>query len=200
MRCPGEEADHLPVQCSGHCLLYPAETSNVTASCNWWPPHHEAWGEACMSWAYALWKMTVTRSIPYTWYMHHSHTDRTYSHHWRQQSAIPLSSSHTRVAVLGGGSLARGTCDLSPAASREFPMVLGDTVGATCVQISSLDAVQACTVCQSWHASVLRGRPELGLQVCECSTDHWYIVSNLCSNTSTCPSRFSQAYNATPFK
>ena len=33
------------------------------------------------------------------------HTDRTYSHHWRQQSAIPLSSRlfhDTGVAVLGG--------------------------------------------------------------------------------------------------
>ena len=25
------------MQCCGHCLLYPAETPNVTASCNWWP-------------------------------------------------------------------------------------------------------------------------------------------------------------------
>ena len=28
------------------------------------PPHHEAWGGACVSWANALWKMTLTRSTP----------------------------------------------------------------------------------------------------------------------------------------
>ena len=36
---------------------------------------------------------------------HHSHTDRTYSHHLRQQSAIPLSTRllhDTRVAKFGG--------------------------------------------------------------------------------------------------
>ena len=39
--------------------------------------------------------------------------------------------------------MAVGRRYLSPAASRRFPMVLGDTPGATCAQISSLDAVQA---------------------------------------------------------
>ena len=37
-------------------------------------------------------------------YVHHLHTDRTYSYHLRQQSAIPLSSRlfhDTRVSVLG---------------------------------------------------------------------------------------------------
>ena len=29
-------------------------------------------------------------------YVHHSHTDKNYSHHWRQQSAIPLSSRLSR--------------------------------------------------------------------------------------------------------
>ena len=38
-------------------------------------------------------------------------------------------------------SLAKGTHDLSPAASRRFPTVLGDTAGATCAQISSPEAV-----------------------------------------------------------
>ena len=51
-----------------HCLLYPAETSNLTASYNWWlPPHHEAWDRACVSWVNALQKMALTRSTPYTW-------------------------------------------------------------------------------------------------------------------------------------
>ena len=44
------------------------------------------------------------------------------------------------------GSLVRGTHDLSHAASRRFPMILGDTTDATCAQISSLDTVQAATV------------------------------------------------------
>ena len=42
---------------------------------------------------------------PYTRTSHHSHTDRTYSHHCRQQNAISLSSRlfhDIRVAVLGG--------------------------------------------------------------------------------------------------
>ena len=44
-------------------------------------------------------------------------------------------------AVGVSGSLAKGVSDLSPAASRWFPLVLGDTAGATCARISSLDAV-----------------------------------------------------------
>ena len=38
-------------------------------------------------------------------YVHHAHADKIYSHHWRQQSAFPLSNQlfqETRVAVLGG--------------------------------------------------------------------------------------------------
>ena len=56
-------------------------------------------------------------------YVHHLHTDRTYPHHWKQQSAIPLLSQlfhDTRVAMFGSGSLARGTRNMSPAASRWF--------------------------------------------------------------------------------
>ena len=41
------------------------------------------------------------------------------------------------------GNLARGTRDLSHPASRQFPMVLGDTVGATCARISSRNAATA---------------------------------------------------------
>ena len=125
-------------------------------------------------------------------YVHHSHTDRTYSHHWRQQSTILLSSwlfHNTRVAMLGvSSSLARGTCDLSPTASRRFPMVLGDTAGATCARISSLDAVwmatAACTMRRSWHSSVQRSHSEPGLWMWECSTGHcwkqWHTTNTLC--------------------
>ena len=71
------------------------------------------------------------------------------------------------------GSLARGKRDLSPAASRRFPRVLGDTVGATCARISSLyTATDARTMRRSWRASVLLGSPESGLRVWECSADH----------------------------
>ena len=56
-------------------------------------------------------------------------------------------------------SLIRGTRDLSAAASRRFPMILGDTAGATYARISSLYAVQEVTATrtmrQSWLASVL---------------------------------------------
>ena len=73
-------------------------------------------------------------------------------------------------------SLDRGTRDVSPATSRRFPMVLGDTEGATLSRISSLDAVWAAkpsrTMHRSWCASILHGRPEPGLWVWEYSTDN----------------------------
>ena len=47
------------------------------------------------------------------------------------------------------GSLAKGTSNLSPAASRQFQMVLGDTAGATCALISSLNAVQSVTTART---------------------------------------------------
>ena len=76
------------------------------------------------------------------------------------------------------GSLARGTSVLSSTASRQFPMVLGDTVGATCARISSLDAVRTVTAAHtmswSWCASVLYGRPEPSLRMWECSTGHYW--------------------------
>ena len=108
------------------------------------------------------------------------------------------------------GSLARGTRDLSSAANRLFPKVLCDTADATCAQISSLDAVwvatTARTMCSSWRSSVPRGRPEPGLRLWECSTDHCWkqrhtTTNTLCPKYSTirrCLSNFPYAYNATP--
>ena len=85
-------------------------------------------------------------------------------------------SSHVWRCHGVSGSQVRGTCDLSPAASRRFPLVPGNTVGATCTWISSLNAVWAATAArkmhQSWCVSVLRGRPESGLRIWECSTDY----------------------------
>ena len=54
-------------------------------------------------------------------------------------------------------------------------MVLGDTAGATNATISSLDTVRAASAVRTMRrflrVSALRGRPEPGLQVWECSTD-----------------------------
>ena len=79
-------------------------------------------------------------------YVHNSHTDRTNYHHWRRG---------WRCRGVTGG-LSRGTLDLSPATRRRFPMVLGDTVGATCALISSLDRA---TAVRTMRTSVLRGHP-----------------------------------------
>ena len=127
-------------------------------------------------------------------YMHHLHTDRTYSYHWRQKSAIPLFSQlfqDTRVAVLSvSGSLATGTRDLSPATSRWFLMVLGGTAGAKCAWISSLDAVRATTIARTMLSS-RTWSTGMGMLM-KAATHHWYIVSNMCSNLSICPSSFPQ--------
>ena len=159
--------------CSGHCLLYPAETQNMTVSCN-----HEAWGVACVSWQNALQKMTLTRSIPSLAHRQNLllSLKTTECHSTLKLTLSRHQSSHAWRSHGVSGSLAKGTCDPSPAASRQFPMVLDDTAGATCAQISSLDAVWAatadCTMRRSWCASILYGRPEPGLQVWECSTNH----------------------------
>ena len=104
------------------------------------------------------------------------------------------------------GSQARDTRDLSPAASRQFPTVLGDTIYATCARISSLDVVKAATtartmtcICttrpsRTWSAGVAM------FHRLKAATHHRHIVSNMCSNPSICSFSFPQAYNATPVK
>ena len=109
------------------------------------------------------------------------------------------------------GSLAIGTRDLSLAASRRFPMVLGDTAGATCFRISSLDAVRAATVLARYVDLHLR-RYYAAVQnlVCGCGnvsqitsersdTPPIYCAQHV-QQTSICPSSFPQAYSATSFK
>ena len=109
------------------------------------------------------------------------------------------------------GSLARGTRNLSPAASRLYPMVLDDTAGATCARISSFmlfgrhhcshNASILMCVCimqpfRTWSTGVgMSHRPLL-----KAATHHRYTVPNMCSNPSICPSSFPQAYNVTPFR
>ena len=87
------------------------------------PKLHEAWDEACLC---VMGKCTPEDDTHQVYtvhmYVHHSHTDRTYSHHWRQQSAIPLSSQ-----------------------------IFHDTPGATCAWISFLDAVRVATTARIMH-------------------------------------------------
>ena len=86
-------------------------------------------------------------------YVHHTHTLITED----KQRPIPLSSRlvhDTGVTVLGGvvvGWLKAHV--MSPAASRLFPIVLGDTAGATCARISSLDAVPVDTAARTMRRS-----------------------------------------------
>ena len=54
------------MQCIGHCLFYPAETPNVAATCNWWPPHHDIWDVVRVWWMNILRKLALNRSTPYT--------------------------------------------------------------------------------------------------------------------------------------
>ena len=127
VRCPAEKHSTFlskkwqHVQCSRHCLLYPAETPNVTASSNWCPPHHDSWGGGLCVVGESILEDDAHQVYAISVYVHHSHTDRTCSHHWRQQSAIPPFTRHqsSRAWWCRGvsGSLARGTRDLSPAAS-----------------------------------------------------------------------------------
>ena len=67
----------LTTWCSGHCLLYSAETPTLTASCNTTKPEVEP----------------VCRGRMYYGRWRSPGLGRTFAHrHWRQQSAIPLSS------------------------------------------------------------------------------------------------------------
>ena len=94
---------YQPVQCSGHCLLYTAETPNVTTSCNWWPPHHEAWGGVCVSWANAFGNMTLSRLTPYTCTsITCIQTESTLTEDNRAPFLLNRIFHDTRVDVLGG--------------------------------------------------------------------------------------------------
>ena len=116
-------------------------------------------------------------------YVHHSHTDRTYSHNWRQQSAIPLSSHlfyDTRVAKLGDVVV-----EVVAWPEAHVIWVLLQTDGfqwsSVTQQVQHVPGFlprilfrRPLLLAQSrvWCASVLRSRSEPGLWVWECSTDH----------------------------
>ena len=103
------------------------------------PPHHEAWGGTCVLWVNALQKMTFARSTLYLCMpIQTEPTLITEDNRMPFHSPVDLlqhQSSHAWWCRGVSGSLARGTHDLTPAASRQFPVVLGDTAGATCARV-----------------------------------------------------------------
>ena len=137
-----------------------------------------------MLWINALRKMIPTRSMPHTCTsILRIKTEPTLiAEGYRASFQSPVAtlsrhqSSHAWRCCGVSGSKAKGISDLSPSPSRRFPMVLGQTAGATCFRISSRNALLAATAARtmrrSCRASVLHGRPESGLWVWECSTDH----------------------------
>ena len=82
----------------------------------------------------------------------------------------------------------------------------------TCARICSLEAARATTACphnESIFTCICTTRPSstwcrgVGMfhrPLLKAATHHRYTVPNNCSNPPICPSRFPQAYNATPFK
>ena len=84
------------------------------------------------------------------------------------------------------------------------PIVLDDTAGATCARISSVGAVWVDTAVQCINVHLYYAAFQN--LVCRCgpllkaATHHQYIVPNMCSNPSICPSSLPLAYNATLFK
>ena len=206
------------MQYSGNCLLYPAVTPNVAASCNWGLPHHEAWGGACVSWTNVLRTMTLTWFTPYTCMsiarIETKPTLITEDNRAPFHSPIDSLWHHSSRACRDvSDSLTRGIRDQSPAACRRFPMVFGDIAGAIFAPNSFRDAFYGghrCLHNTSILACVCTTRPSrtwstgVGMfhtSLLEEATHHWYILPNImCSNTSIWPFRFLQAYNTTPFK
>ena len=165
--------------------------------------------------ANALQKMMITMS---TLYVYHSHTDRTYSHHWRQKRAITLSSRlflNTRVVVLVSVMV---EVVAWPEAHRIWVLLQADSSQWLLVakqvqhvprflpwmllrqplllaQYVDLDVRLYC-LSRTWSMGVgMCHRPLL-----KAATHHWYIVSNMGSNPPIYPSSFPQAYNTTLFK
>ena len=146
-----------------------------------------------MSWANALQKMTLTRSMSTCVHLSLrcrqnllSSLKTTDCHSTLQSTLSQHQSSQAWWCNGVSGSLVRGTHDLSPAASRWFPMVLVDTANATCAQISSLDAVQAATVTHAVRRS------------------HVYLyhvaVQNLVCRCGICPFSLTQTCNTNSLK
>ena len=178
------------------------------------PPHHEAWGGACVSWANAL-EDDAYQVYAVNVHVYHSYTYRTYSHNKRQRSVIPLSSPlfhDTRVAVLGGVVVVGQKHTWSESCCRQMVPnytwwhsrcnMCPDFIPGCC-----LGGHAAETMRPSRRESVLCGYAESGKWVWECSTDNcWkqrYTTDTLCPKCATIR-RYthpaSRRHNSTPFK
>ena len=108
--------------------------------------------------------------------------------HSTLQSTLPGHQSSYAWRCCGEScSLARGTHDLSPTASRLFPRWYS-----------------RCNMCPDFFLGCCSGsHPEPGLQVWECSKGHLRAATHhryMCSSRLICPCSFPQAYSVTPFK
>ena len=141
-----------------------------------------------------------------------THTNRSYSHQWRQQSAIPLSCRlfhDTRVAEFSGVEVSQrhtwseccwkqmvpnglwwhNRCNMSS----DFSLGCDHRCSHN---VSILTCVCTTRPSRTWSTGVgVFHRPLL-----KAATHHRYTVPNMCSNSSVCPSSFPQAYNVTQFK
>ena len=152
---------------------------------------HLAQGGACVSQANALQEMTLSRSTPYTC------TSIARIHTLNLLSSLKITERHTNLqSYLSrhqnsrswfkcrgvSGSLNECTSDLSPSASRRFLMVLSDTAGATCAQISSgcCSGGHHCSHNASILTCVCTTRPSRTWS----TTHHRYILANMCINPS----------------
>ena len=166
----------------------------VTVSCNWWPsmPWSLRWGLCVMG------KFTPEDDAHQVYavhmYIHHSHKDRTYSHHWRQQIAIQLPVFHdTRVAVFGSIMVkvvawpeAHVIWVLLQAGGSQWSLWQSDFFPGCCL------GSHRC----SHSASVLCGCPQPGLWVWECSTDHCWKQRHTDTLCPTCAAIHSYVHLA----
>ena len=156
----------------------------------------------CCGWM--LWKMTLIRPMPYTC-MSITHIDRTYSHHWRQQSTIPLSSRlfrHTRVAMLGSvavqvvawpdGSQWSLVTEQVQRVPRFLPWMLFG-------QPSLIALILTCICTTRPFRTWSTGEGTFHIPLMK-TAKHQHIVPNMCSSQSIFQSSFLQAYNAILFK
>ena len=108
---------------------------------------------------------------------------KTRERHFTLQSTLSRYQRRRAWRVRGvSGRLARGTLDLCPAASRGFPIVLGDTEG-TYARISYPDAVRATTAAlnASILTCVITTRPSRTWSTCgNVPTDHLYSILQRC--------------------
>ena len=123
-------------------------------------------------------------------------TLKTTERHSTFQSTLSRHQSTRAWRCRGvSGGLTRGTHDLNPAASRRFPMLLDDTVGATCALIffpwilfgrPPLLAQCVDPDVRLYYAAVqnlVYGCRNVPQKLLKSSTHHGYIVPNMWSNT-----------------